>query len=359
MNLFEVILPQLGVNDQSVRIVEWLAGGGKPVERGQVLARVETSKAVFDLECEAAGYCYPLASPGEEVPIRSVVALILPEPDEAAVSAYRETHPVSAAPSPRFTRRAQELVERHSLDASRFPLDRIIREQDVLTLVEGEASTGREAETGSHRVAIYGASQGGLAVLECLLAGGAHTAVAFLDDDPQWAGQHYHGLPVWPGANLSRLRKEGVTAVATHIARSDLRLAFREAFRAAGLVYLNTIHPRAVVASSVRMGEGNLIKAGAIVDAHVDLGDCCIIDNGVILPHHNRIGDGCHLAPGACFGGDCTVESGSVIGIGATVSARIHIGRNVIVGAGACVTRDVPDYAVVEGQPARIVGERR
>lgn len=53
------------------------------------------------------------------------------------------------------------------------------------------------------------------------------------------------------------------------------------------------------------------------------------------------------------------VRTGASIGSGATILPNITIGVGAIVGAGAVVTRDVPDYAVVTGLPARVVGDSR
>jgi UDP-2-acetamido-3-amino-2,3-dideoxy-glucuronate N-acetyltransferase len=47
------------------------------------------------------------------------------------------------------------------------------------------------------------------------------------------------------------------------------------------------------------------------------------------------------------------------IGSGATIIAGVTIGMGSLVGAGAVVTRDVPDFAIVAGVPARVVGDTR
>ncbi|MGI8919445.1 MAG: acyltransferase [Pyrinomonadaceae bacterium] len=53
------------------------------------------------------------------------------------------------------------------------------------------------------------------------------------------------------------------------------------------------------------------------------------------------------------------VKRGAAIGSNATVVAGVVIGEKSLVGAGAVVTRDVPDYAIVAGVPARVIGDVR
>jgi UDP-2-acetamido-3-amino-2,3-dideoxy-glucuronate N-acetyltransferase len=53
------------------------------------------------------------------------------------------------------------------------------------------------------------------------------------------------------------------------------------------------------------------------------------------------------------------VKQRASIGSNATIVAGIEIGEAAMVGAGAVVTRDVPDYAIVAGVPARVIGDVR
>ena len=51
------------------------------------------------------------------------------------------------------------------------------------------------------------------------------------------------------------------------------------------------------------------------------------------------------------------VKRGASIGSNATVVCGVTIGEGAVVGAGAVVTKDVPDYAIVAGVPARVIGD--
>jgi UDP-perosamine 4-acetyltransferase len=364
---FEVVMPRLGVNEDAVVIIAWHVKDGDRVHIGQKLADLETTKASVVLEAEAEGYIHLYVEAGEEVQVQDVVAVILDEADpERAGHIRARTAPKEKARTGahgtgdlKVTAQAQRLIESASVDVSLLPRDRIVRESDVRALIGSATQEAGPAGDPSRRVVVYGASQGGFAAAETLLAMGGYEVVAYLDDTPGRAGQSFQGLPIWSGDELAGLASRGIGGVITHIMVREFRLGLRDRARVAGLAMPNAIHPRAYVAPSARIGVGNLIKAGAIVDAEVHIGDCCIIDNGVVISHNNVIGDACSLAPGVTMAGDSRVGERTLLGTGATVSERLSIGVNAIVSPGAVVVRDVPDNAVVAGSPARVVGERR
>jgi acetyltransferase EpsM len=53
--------------------------------------------------------------------------------------------------------------------------------------------------------------------------------------------------------------------------------------------------------------------------------------------------------------GNVTIGEGSHVGIGATVIQGITIGKWVTIGAGTVIIKDIPDYAVVVGNPGKII----
>ena len=67
------------------------------------------------------------------------------------------------------------------------------------------------------------------------------------------------------------------------------------------------------------------------------------------------IGDFVHIAPKVALCGNVFVGEGTLVGVGAVVVPGIRIGKNCVIGAGAVVFRDVPDYGLVVGNPARLI----
>lgn len=115
------------------------------------------------------------------------------------------------------------------------------------------------------------------------------------------------------------------------------------------------IHNSVVAFPSVRIGRGTLVHPAAVLDADVILGDFCIVNNNATISHNASIGKYCHIAINAAIAGGVKVGEGSLIGAGACILPELVIGKWVTVGAGSIITKDIPDYAVVYGNPAKIM----
>lgn len=205
---------------------------------------------------------------------------------------------------------------------------------------------------------IWGAS-GHAKVLQEFLCPEGHEVIALFDNILE--NSPMEGVPLFYGKNgflawkqatcLSRVT--GVVAIGG--GRGLDRVLLQHFMQDHGIEIISAIHPGAIVASDCTLGTGCQILAGAVVGAETMLGEGCIVNTKASVDHESILGEGCHLAPGATLAGCVEVGRGTLIAVGATVLPRIKIGSNVIVGAGALVTRDIPDNAVVMGQPARIV----
>lgn len=116
--------------------------------------------------------------------------------------------------------------------------------------------------------------------------------------------------------------------------------------------YAVAVHPTAIIAEDVKLGEGTVVMAGAIINSGAKIGKHCIVNSGAIVEHDCVIEDYVHISPGVRLAGDVRVGHRSWVGIGAAVIQKIVIGENVTVGAGAVVIRDISDGLTVVGVPA-------
>jgi sugar O-acyltransferase (sialic acid O-acetyltransferase NeuD family) len=132
---------------------------------------------------------------------------------------------------------------------------------------------------------------------------------------------------------------------------ADRRRIANSVFHAFG----KAIHPTALVDNSVYIGAGAVIVHRAIIQAGSYLGNHVIVNTGAIIDHDCMIGDFVHIAPGATLCGDVRVGECTLIGAGSVIAPQVTIGKECMIGAGAVVVHDVPDYAKVIGNPARII----
>jgi UDP-2-acetamido-3-amino-2,3-dideoxy-glucuronate N-acetyltransferase len=121
----------------------------------------------------------------------------------------------------------------------------------------------------------------------------------------------------------------------------------------------------AVVGERAKLGHNVLVEGGASVGARSTIKDNVTLYQGVTLEEDvfvgpaavftNVIDPRAFIARKDEFRGTL-VRKGATIGAGAVILCGNTIGRYAMVGAGSVVTRDVPDHALVAGNPARRIG---
>jgi UDP-2-acetamido-3-amino-2,3-dideoxy-glucuronate N-acetyltransferase len=130
-----------------------------------------------------------------------------------------------------------------------------------------------------------------------------------------------------------------------------------------------TIWQFVVILGKASIGSDCNICSHCFIENDVVVGNRVTVKCGVQLWDGIRIEDDVFIGPNVTFSNDMfprskqlpdkfpqlTVRSGASIGANATILPGITIGRNAMVGAGSVVTKDVPDFAVVVGNPARII----
>lgn len=148
------------------------------------------------------------------------------------------------------------------------------------------------------------------------------------------------------------------------------------------------IHPTAEVSADANIGEGTkiwnhvqiregctigkdcIISKNVYIDTKVILGNRVKVQNNVNVYHGVEVEDDVFLGPSMTFTNDfyprafnsdwqitnTLVKEGASIGANVTIVCGNTIGRYAMVGSGSVVTKDVPDYALVVGNPAKQIG---
>ena len=149
------------------------------------------------------------------------------------------------------------------------------------------------------------------------------------------------------------------------------------------------IHPSAHVDDNSSVGEGSkiwinvqirenskigkncIVSKDVYIDCNVSIGDNCKIQNSVSIYNGVEISSDVFVGPNVSFTNDkvprafnedwiiskTLVKKGASLGANSTIVCGITIGEYAMIGAGSVVTKDVPPYALVVGNPAKELGK--
>ncbi len=195
---------------------------------------------------------------------------------------------------------------------------------------------------------LYGASGHGK-VIEDILTANAMSTKCFIDDNKELI--EFSNKPVFHSLFASGfdIQKDRIIiSIGNNLTRKRLSEKLKAYFGRA-------IHPTSAVSKRAVIGDGTVIMANSTVNTDVIIGQHCIINTNASIDHDCEIGDFVHISPNVAIAGDVHVGEGTHLGIGSCVIQGIRIGKWAIVGAGTVVIKNVPDFAVVVGNPGRVL----
>jgi sugar O-acyltransferase (sialic acid O-acetyltransferase NeuD family) len=122
---------------------------------------------------------------------------------------------------------------------------------------------------------------------------------------------------------------------------------------AAGARFASVVHPRAWVAPTAVLGDGAIVAPGAVVGPHAVLDAHVALNVLASIGHDATVGEGSVFSPYATCNGDARIGAGVLLGTRATVLPGVHVGEGARIAAGAVCYREVPAWALAQGDPAR------
>ena len=202
------------------------------------------------------------------------------------------------------------------------------------------------------RLHILGAGGHAKVALEAWRSAGGEVA-ALYDDRDERHGGHVLGVLIAGALERALSGDEPLhVAVGDNVARAAI------AARAPDDRFPLVAHAQSWISPTANLAAGVLVCAGAVVQAEARVGRHVIVNSQALVEHDVVVGDFTHIAPGVRLGGSVRIGGGALVGIGATVLPGVCVGKGAVVGGGAVVIRDVPERAVVAGNPARPLGRR-
>lgn len=169
---------------------------------------------------------------------------------------------------------------------------------------------------------------------------------AVYDDDENTHGKEFCGYKV-AGKIDSDLQGDAIIAIGNNKTRKKISTCLKK------MNWETVIHPTAIIADDVEIGEGSLIMAGTIIQTGTKIGKHCIINTGACIDHDCKIADFSHIAPNCSLAGGIEIGEGTFIGIGTAVSQYLKIGEWCQIGAGAAVVSEIPSNCTAVGVPAK------
>lgn len=157
----EILMPKLAMAMKQGKVIEWKAGEGQRIEKGQIVMVIETEKVTYECEAPASGFLHIIAELDKAIPVNDAVALLAeteaelaelqaaqPAPVEAAATAAPEEAVAATAastPGPvkkgkvRISPAAKKMAVTHNLDFTKVtgsgPGGRIVK-KDILQALE-------------------------------------------------------------------------------------------------------------------------------------------------------------------------------------------------------------------------------
>lgn len=121
--------------------------------------------------------------------------------------------------------------------------------------------------------------------------------------------------------------------------------------------FATLIHPSVINSQSVIFSEGCIVCAGMIFTVEITIGAHCIFNLSGTVGHECNIGSFVTIAPMVAISGNVVLHDFVEVGTGAALRQGVTLYRGAMLGMGAVLTKDVPQFFIYAGNPAKPLKE--
>ncbi len=307
-------LTKSNANDTSATLVRWLVPPGSQVEKDQPVALFETTKTIYEVKAPSTGWLVARSQIGDVLDIGTIFAELLSCPPESAVKV------TTAEKERKITAKARRLMDEHGIKEAQLPLAlTLVREQDILTLIEPTASDMAQD----------------------------------LDDvlkQPDY--QQLIGL-------LSSLRQRMRTKYNRHVPTGTL---LNDRWRLAEELHFakdSSVYDECLILGNVEVGSNCWIGPYTVLDGsagRLQIDDWTDIGTGTHLYTHHTIDRALTGGIAKPFGANTHIGRCCFIAPMVMVGPGTDIGDHSFVAAFSYVEGRFPPFSYIAGSPARVVG---
>lgn len=211
------------------------------------------------------------------------------------------------------------------------------------------------------RILIFGASGHARCIIDIVEQVGKYQIAGVVDIEKE-KGTFFEGYQVLgsiddlPEIIATHKVERGIIAIGDNYSRSKNAEIIRN--HSPNFSFVCAIHPSVIIGKNVKIGDGTVVLAGVIITNDAVVGEHCCLSTKSSLAHDSVLDDFSSLGPGVTTGGGVKVGRCSVLGLGVNILHGRSIGKHSVVGSGSLVVKDIGDFIVAYGIPAKFVRTR-
>lgn len=185
--------------------------------------------------------------------------------------------------------------------------------------------------------------------------------MGFIDDNLSMQRKTINGYPVLGGLDwFKHLTSNDIInlEVVCGVGTNETRKKITKKLEKLGIKFATLIHPTVNIGRDVKIGKGVIICGGNNLTCNIKIGNHVLINLDCTIGHDTVIEDYVGMSPSVNISGNSTLREGCRLFTNSLTIPSVTVGKWSIIGAGSVVIKNIPEYSVAVGVPAKIIKER-